>query len=51
MDLIPGENFKKVIFLVIALRKFGHTQCRKLGISKTITAWSFKFGQLIEDND
>ena len=33
---------------VIALCKMGH---RKFEISKTITARSFKLGQLIEDNE
>ena len=41
--------FKKgYFFLVIALCKFGH---RKFDISKTITAMSFKLGQVIVDND
>ena len=35
-----------VYFLIIALCKFGH---RKLDISKSVTARSFKLGQLIED--
>ena len=41
MSRLPGENF-------IALYKYGH---RKLDISKTIIAKSFKLGQLIEDNE
>ena len=39
---------KTNIFLVIALCKFGH---RKLDISKTGTARSFKLGEFIEDNE
>ena len=37
-----------LVVLVIALCKFGH---RKLDISKTISARSFKLGQLIEDDE
>ena len=51
MSRLPGENLKKKLFYffqVIALCKFGH---RKLDISKTITARSFKLGQLIADNE
>ena len=39
---------KKILFLGIALCKFGH---RKFDISKTITAVSFKLGQVIVDNE
>ena len=38
----------KTFFLVIALCNFGH---RKLDISKTGTARSFKLGEFIEDNE
>ena len=44
---LPGENLRKRFFLVFAFYKFGH---RKLDISNTITARSFKPIQLIEDN-
>ena len=39
---------KKVVFLAIALCKFGH---RKFDISKIITAMSFKLGQVIVNNE
>ena len=50
MIRLPCENKKNscYFFLVIALCKFGH---RKLDISKTVTARSFKLGQLMEDNE
>ena len=48
MSRLPGEKNLKIIFLVIALCKFGH---RKLDISKMITARSFKLAQLIEDKE
>ena len=41
-------KIKKIIFIVIALCKFGH---KKLDISKIVTARSFKLGQFIEDNE
>ena len=41
MSRLPGENFKKLFFLVI----------RKLDISKRITDRSFNLGQLIEDHE
>ena len=60
MSRLPGEK-SLYFFLVIALCKFGH---RKLDISKTVTARSFKlgiiksikasslrFGQLKEDGE
>ena len=50
MSRLPGEIEKKMFYFfgVIALCKFGH---RKRDISKTVTARSFKLGQLIEDNE
>ena len=48
MRRLPGENEKNKHFLVIALCKFGH---RKLDISKTGTARSFKLDEFIEDNE
>ena len=51
MSRLPGEKLKiHLIFLVIALCKFGNT-CRKLYISKIVTARSLKLGQFIEDNE
>ena len=49
MSRLPGENKNKIIllFLGIALCKFGH---RIVDISITVTARSFKLGQLIKDN-
>ena len=39
-------KIREKLFLSIALCKFGHKQ---LAVSKTITARSFKLGQLIEE--
>ena len=44
---MAGDINSLNLLVVIALSKFGH---RKLDISKTATARSFKLGQLIEDN-
>ena len=46
--LLGKIKIKIIFFLNIALYKFGH---RKLDISKTVTARSFKLGQFIEDNE
>ena len=46
--LVKIDKIIILCFFVIALCKFGH---RKLDISKTVTARSFKLGQLIEDNE
>ena len=40
-----------VVFLVIVLCKFLALKTCNQGISKTITASSFKLGQLIEENE
>ena len=53
MIRLPGEKKKPFFFLVTVLpfANLDIENLRKLDISKTLSARSFKLGQLIEDNE
>ena len=48
-----GENFKKSYFIFFDLSPFADLDLKNLchDILKSITAWSFKLGELIEDDE
>ena len=48
-----GENLKKIYFILFELSPFADLDCEICihDISKTITARSFKLGQLIEHDE
>ena len=46
-----GENFKKSYFIFFELSPFADLKICIHDISKTITARSFKLGQLMEDDE
>ena len=53
MSRLVGENFKKCYFIFFELSHFADLDFENCiyDISKTITARSFKLGQLIEDDE
>ena len=53
MTKLIGENFNESYFILFELSPFADLDLKIFihDISKTITARSFKLGQLIEDNE
>ena len=51
MSRLIGENLKKSYYIFFELSPFADLDFENHDISKTITARSFKLGQLIEDDE